>query len=737
MGQRGGNRVTILAKSDGTSLRDHTRHVVSALEAIARPLLPLITHQEYGVAIHGAVLHDLGKAHPYFQDSLRPGFDRAKYQFDVPHRHEISSLLFLPAFERWEWSQIIDMVVAHHKSVRMMTGERGKGLTDLVDDYGEDAVFARHYDRWDEWSPVAFEILNEYGISVKALDAQEMRAGFDESVRVAELERNGRNRWRGLLMSADHLASALQEETEKRVHRLFQPPTLQAFEDRAIAASAELYPLAKKSAGSCKPHTLVIAPTGSGKTDFLLRRCRRGRVFYLLPFQASINAMFLRLDHMLNGRGPDRLAPEKQNDIRRIHASSLIEIDDGVQEETLLQRHPGAALKIMTPHQMAALIFGLAGHEAVALDVAGQDVILDEVHVYSEQAQAMVLALIRSLIRLDCRVHVGSATIPSALSHEIRRCLGGDETVEEVRLDNAALATYDRHVIRKLSDEEAARDYVLSAVRDGKRILFVSNRVADAQDRYRWVREVLPQVPALLVHSRFRRSDRAQLEGQVEAFEMSTGPCIVCSTQVIEVSLDISFDTMVTDCAPLDSLVQRFGRVNRRRRAAVDHTLAEIAVVAPPADKSRAKPYDLDALVRSWTMLSDGCPMREVNLQDLIDAVYPALDMTEIDVHLVDTESGFELLELCNYPRSLLLEALDIDSAAVIRASDLDDYRTARGEARQRFEIPVSVKALRPRLGVWPQETVGNRPFVCPDYAYNSDLGLSIGSGGEPTCIIL
>ena len=117
----------------------------------------------------------------------------------------------------------------------------------------------------------------------------------------------------------------------------------------------------------------------------------------------------------------------------------------------------------MTPHQIAALIFGLAGHEAIALDIAGQNVILDEVHVYSEQTQAMVLELVKALVRLGCRVHIGSATIPSALADELRRCLGGTEAVYEVRLSRAELATYDRHIVHKLEDEDAAREYVKRA----------------------------------------------------------------------------------------------------------------------------------------------------------------------------------------------------------------------------------------------------------------------------------
>lgn len=82
-----------------------------------------------------------------------------------------------------------------------------------------------------------------------------------------------------------------------------------------------------------------------GKTDFLLRRCK-GRVFYTLPFQASINSMWERIKSVV---------PNK--DIRLLHATSKFATKDKVNEQ-ILQPLAGSAIKILTPHQLAAVIFG-------------------------------------------------------------------------------------------------------------------------------------------------------------------------------------------------------------------------------------------------------------------------------------------------------------------------------------------------------------------------------------------
>jgi CRISPR-associated endonuclease/helicase Cas3 len=188
--------MTLLAKSDGTTLEDHTSHVVKAVASMARILMPEITDIQYEVATHAAILHDLGKAHPFFQDSLQPGFDRRKYQHDVPHRHELSSLLFLPLFDREEWPQLVDMVVAHHKSLYTFGGKKGRGLIDLVNEYGEDEVFERHAGSWEDWHTGISDVLNRFDIPLHILDRGEIRAAFDEALRLCEQERFGRSRWR-------------------------------------------------------------------------------------------------------------------------------------------------------------------------------------------------------------------------------------------------------------------------------------------------------------------------------------------------------------------------------------------------------------------------------------------------------------------------------------------------------------------------------------------------------------
>ena len=598
-------------KQGGLLLQEHTAHVAAAAEVAAHAL-----GFDPEMACMGAVLHDLGKGHPAFQAMLLENesperrralleqtpaagavereLRRRSFGQNEPHRHEISSLLFLPLFDAAAWPALTDMVVAHHKSA--FNDRRGLGLLDLVRETSLDEVFERHAEAWSAWAPEAVAVAAHFGIPERAISEDEAYEALGFAAERTRAKPDGWSRWRGLLMSADHFASAYMHKTETAAAGLYRKPDLRFYHVRAQDADVGLYPLARHDADVSRNHTLVAAPTGAGKTDFLLRRCR-GRVFYTLPFQASINAMYERIGGDLEG-----------TDVRRLHAASRLELDNEADEDVELQRHPGASVKVMTPHQLAAIVFGTPGHELMALDLEGQDVILDEVHTYDALARAMVVQMVRTLVRLGCRVHIGTATIPTALADALVHVLGGPDQVDRVRLGDEALDTFNRHRVYKLDGKAEARALLAKLVaKSQERVLWISNQVGRAQERFRWLRETFGEdLPTLLIHSRFRRGERAALEAQVKAFEKKRGPCVVVATQVIEVSLDISYDRMITDAAPLDALVQRFGRVNRRRTSETLGRLRPVHVIAPPEEDKAMLPYEAADVHASFDALPDG-----------------------------------------------------------------------------------------------------------------------------------
>lgn len=697
-------------KPDFTPLHTHLSHVVVAIERAA---------EAYGFDKHtarcGAILHDIGKASPIFQNRLKPNYHRR--DGEKPFRHELSSLFFLSVFNEAIHPFLIEMVVAHHKSIENDT--RSKGILDLEENFED--VFAIHKDGWDIWSKEALEIITSFGISTHVISVSEAETNYYKALDYVKnvVKKQEYSEWKGLLMAADHFASAMLESTDKQLAKLFNIPNLNFFNRQH-----ELYPLSQIDASSNKKHTMVVACTGSGKTDFLFRRCKN-RIFYTLPFQASINAMYNRVANDLVESNPNL-------DIRVLHSASSIAKRNGGEEERMLQGLMGSAIKILTPHQIAGIIFGTRAFEATILDLKGNDIILDEIHTYTEISRAIVIKIVEVLNSLGCRIHIGTATMPSDLYNRILNILG-KENVYEVSLPAKELDRFDRHTIHKLAEWQEADNVVSDAIRDNKKVLIVCNRVKTAQEQYQYCEENYPDISILLIHSRFKRGDRNVKEKKLiglnesgeatHEFNTSQKACIVVATQVVEVSLDISFDLLITETAPLDSMIQRFGRVNRKRTKDTIGKYKPIYIVPPPEDKKEALPYDVEILQDSFNVLPNGDLLRERDLQAKIDAVFPKVDVLNIETHSIFKADGTILIDyLTHRPKSYLLELLEIDSVSCILESDLEQYQNSNFEQRMMLEIPARYWQVKN----FPQCEYGNKPFIVPSHSYSIELGFDI-----------
>ncbi|GAK37551.1 CRISPR-associated helicase Cas3 [Bacteroides graminisolvens DSM 19988 = JCM 15093] len=517
------------------------------------------------------------------------------------------------------------------------------------------------------------------------------------------------------MIGADHIASAVGDFKEN-VPILFATPNVDYYNRKG-----DLYPLSLIDSDKAKKHTFVKAPTGAGKTDFLIKRCQ-DRIFYTLPFQASINAMYERILHDLG---------DHVEDIRLLHSISQLVIGEEHITKKVIQDKFGASIKVLTPHQLSSIAFGTRGYESILFDLQGSDIILDEIHTYSDIMQSIVLKMVEILKHAGCRIHIGTATMPSVLEEAIFEILG-KEDVQYVQLPDAILTSFNRHIIYKTTTFTNILPVLEDAIEQKKKILIVCNRVSNAQILFERMEEFYPKIAKMLIHSRFKRGDRNRLEKELkDVYNITPHACIVVATQVVEVSLDISFDLMITETAPIDALIQRFGRINRKRTADTIGKYKPIYVIAPPEKNSDCLPYNPKVLKNSFDVLPDnGELLKETELQSLINSVYPEIERLDIDLDAVFVNEKWRLKELCHLPKSALIEKLDIDSVACITQEDDETgkYRNANKEERILMEIPVRYNSLR-----WKnlkQLDIGTHPFIIPDIAYSSERGLDLTKVG-------
>ena len=692
----------ILAKSEKNGRMPLMQHLEDVASIAA--LVATYTGADKELAYKGGILHDIGKVSPQFQKTLQPNFQRPP---GFIYRHEIASLFFLSLIEERDQPQIIDMIVAHHKSVYQDT--KGMGILDLEETI--DDCFERHAIGFTAWMPDALAMLQSFGFAANDISLTEARNSYNQVVEYCEAKTNGYSKWKGVLIAADHLASALDTQLHKVSNKLFIKPDLHFYNRQN-----ELYPLSLIDGNDARKHTLVTAPTGAGKTDFLMKRCK-GRVFYTLPFQASINAMYERFKKDLN---------DTTAEIHLLHAASSLKMEGKKFEEKIMQRHIGASVKVLTPHQIASLVFATKGYEALIADLHDCDVILDEIHTYSDTTQAIVLKIVEILVSLECRIHIGTATMPTVLYNQLLHLVGGKGNVYEVALPHAVLDTFNRHIVLKANSINDLQEVIANAIASKQKILVVCNQVARAQKLYKILDDQYPAVPKMLIHSRFKRGRRSELERILQnEFNATNEACIVVSTQVVEVSLDISFDIMVTECAPIDALIQRFGRINRRRTKETIGQYKPVYVLQPTDDIKEAQPYSIDILKRSYDVLPDGSLLEERKMQKLIDTVYPEIQFVNIDLDAQFAKNKWRIKELWHQPKSALLDILDIDLVTCIEETDKDRYENLSFAEQSKLEIPVSYNSIA-HQGLDKIKKAGTRPFVIPSRAYDDDLGLKI-----------
>ena len=257
----------ILAKSEQNGrmpLMQHLEDVASIAAVVATYI-----GSDKELAYKGGILHDIGKVSPQFQKTLQPNFQRPP---GFVFRHEIASLFFLSLIDEEEQPLIIDMIVAHHKSVYQ--DAKGMGILDLEET--ADDCFERHAIGFDAWMPDALAMLETFGFAVKPITITEARRNYNRVVDHCEAKGNGYSKWKGVLIAADHLASALDTNLHKVKNRLFIKPKLDFYNRKN-----ELYPLSLIDGNDLRRHTLVTAPTGGRKNRFFNEALYRKSVLYI------------------------------------------------------------------------------------------------------------------------------------------------------------------------------------------------------------------------------------------------------------------------------------------------------------------------------------------------------------------------------------------------------------------------------------------------------------------------
>ena len=411
-------------------------------------------------------------------------------------------------------------------------------------------------------------------------------------------------------------------------------------------------------------HTDVLlhAPTGSGKTEAALNwvyanQYLNGRVFYLLPYTASINAMVTRLENVYE---EGRVTPLHSRTLdfffEYLQRGDEEQGDDCIlqkQNEAFSRRHFSKELfypvKVATPHQLLRYSLRGKGWEMGLFDLKNALFIIDEFHTYEPLLTGLLFATISWLKReFDVKVLFMSATIPDFMEKMICKLLPECEICrpDPDSISDREILNRKRHIITCTEDRIIIEDIeeISDLLEAGKSVLVIVNNVKTAQELYRSIKF---KGNRCLLHGGFNRKRRKEIENIITEKDYQKRPQLLVATQAVEVSLDIDYDLAFIENAPIDALIQRFGRVNRAgKKGSVPIRLYKKMMGKTPF-------YDEEVLEKTWQELLfiQNAPFSEQELLEVCNRVYKE---GYNDVQQKDFNRGYNNSLIKNYREEMI-----------------------------------------------------------------------------------
>ncbi|MBN1877693.1 MAG: CRISPR-associated helicase Cas3' [Anaerolineae bacterium] len=354
---------------------------------------------------------------------------------------------------------------------------------------------------------------------------------------------------------------------------------------------------------------IIEAPTGEGKTEAALYLAdhwayttqQRG-MYVAMPTMATSNQMLGRVRRFLEHRYLGQ-----QVDLHLLHGNAawsdemealrLAAVNEDIESTVVAhswfqlnkKRSLLAPFAVGTVDQVLLSVLQTKHFFVRLFGLSHKTIIFDEVHAYDTYMSTLLEHLLRWLSAMGTTVILLSATLPAETRRALMEAYIDREFDRDVDYPAITWATAEADGVYPIATSfTSTRTFALEYIDREPEVLVskldellseggcaavICNTVARAQIVYRALREadIVPDANLILFHARFPFGQRAQIENLVLR---NLGPnveqrpsAIIVATQVIEQSLDLDFDVMISDLAPIDLLLQRAGRLHRHRRA--------------------------------------------------------------------------------------------------------------------------------------------------------------------------
>jgi len=435
--------------------------------------------------------------------------------------------------------------------------------------------------------------------------------------------------------------------------------------------------------------TIIEAPTGSGKTEAalayaitLLAAGLADSLIFSLPSQATANAMLTRLTEVTNRtfkQGKNViLAHGKSNfnkdflNLKRIAQLDHAQGKDEAQVQcarwlaTSRKRVFLGQVGVCTVDQVLLSVLPVRHQFVRSFGVRRSILIIDEVHAYDSYMYGLLQEVLKGQVRAGGSAILLSATLPAFQKESLLQAWGSDEKQQQAEyplVTQAILQNITHYCLPKqiktekfdvtlslwpsptLSFPNALVDKIVAKAEAGAMVGIVCNLVADAQNLAKKITS-LTKIPVDLFHSRFRFCDRMKREEMILNIYGKNSKRqgrILVATQVIEQSLDLDFDWLVSQLCPIDLLFQRLGRLQRHKNIRPNNCMKRnCAVIVTAKDSfdfgdSQYVYRNIRALHRSNMLLQQNCVLSFPDVyREMIEQVYQQLPWQNEHPDLLD-----------------------------------------------------------------------------------------------------
>lgn len=480
---------------------------------------------------------------------------------------------------------------------------------------------------------------------------------------------------------------------------------------------------------------LFLAPTGWGKTFAALTVAvskKPCHIIYVLPTITSIRKMRQSLQKLL----PSVRIEENYYfaDTEKLERVGTLE-ENNIDLDFFVSKSFISPVTITTLDQLLISFLHVGKYFLKRYHFRNSVFIFDEFHLYPINGLYILLYFFKEFnekFNYNMRSIFMSATI-----HPVFRSLINQFTATK---EFEFLQEYKkkRRYLYTLEENDITSEEVLKQIIEKSKlgnVLVICNTVEKAIKVYLLLKHSYKMKNILLLHSRYTYHDRRKKEEQLERLSAKSRNFIFISTQVSEVSLDISFDFLFTELAPIPSLIQRFGRVNRYSDF-IDNTNVNITY-PEEIGKTQFYPYSEEEIKFATSTLSE-LEYKIKSEFDLIERLKDApisidnIELNEIEKYLrkwSDDTKFFFSIDLRDEELNRLLKFRDTNTALIIPACFMNDIleillsdKKYKSQLVKRYFAPVPIWWFFEKLGYIHNEK--NLLFLSSQrFLYSQDVG--------------